>query len=280
MRTLIWITALTVAITACSNRPSTAIPDRHELSKNGFIQEQSAYPGTVLVKRSLLKNDRVWVFIESDGAAFGTWPTGKPAMPSVKRSVALGLALQQTGGDVMYVARPCQFLLGEWASAKCDNPDLWTTQRFSHEAIKLIEAVIERSVGDKKRPVTLVGHSGGGTVALAIAQRQQFPVACVITLGSPVDLKSWYGLWGAAPPATAVDPANAISAGQTAPVVFISGEHDQLVPPSAIGRWADVIRASPRLHHIRINSTHGTGWHNALTLVDTQACIPKQRNSP
>ena len=279
MRTLIWITTLTVAITACSNRPSTAIPDRHELSKNGFIQEQSAYPGTVLVKRSLLKNDRVWVFIESDGAAFGTWPTRKPAMPSVKRSVALGLTLQQTGGDVIYVARPCQFLLGETASAECNNPDLWTTQRFSHEAIELIEAVIKRSLGDKKRPVTLVGHSGGGTIALAIAQRKQFPVACVITLGSPIDLKSWYGLSGAVPPATAVDPANAISVGQIPPSIFMSGEHDQLVPPSAIGRWADVIRASSHLHHIRINSTHGTGWHNALTLVETQACIPKRTRS-
>jgi len=269
-----------VGLTACSSRPSTAIPERHELTTKGFIQERSAYPGTVLVRRSRLKNDKVWVFIESDGAAFGTWPTRTPATPTVKRSVALSLALQQKGGDVIYVARPCQFLLAELTSPKCDDPNLWTTQRFSHDAIELIEEVIKRTVGDNKRPVMLVGHSGGGTIALAIAQRKPFPVACVITLGAPIDLKSWYGLWGAAPPATAVDPANAISVGQTVPSIFIFGEHDQLVPPSAIGRWTDVIRASPRLHHIRINSTHGTGWHNALTLVDTQACTPKRRNSP
>ena len=72
------------------------------------------------------------VYIEGDGFAWAT--RSRPSFnPTPKRPMGLELALGHPGGNVAYLARPCQFV-GETEFRGC-TPLAWTHARFSEAAV-------------------------------------------------------------------------------------------------------------------------------------------------
>jgi pimeloyl-ACP methyl ester carboxylesterase len=60
-----------------------------------------------------------------------------------------------------------------------------STADMAHEA-EMLEAVVRRAARDAGGPVHLVGHSFGGTTALAVAMRRQVPVQSLTVIEPPV----------------------------------------------------------------------------------------------
>lgn len=129
-------------------------------------------------------SETLTVVIEGDGAAWFNprWPPHDPT-PASSQIAALAAVLP---GPTAYLARPCQF---ERAPA-CQLPH-WTTARFAPELVLALDQALDRLKQiSGARHVRLIGHSGGGVMAVLLAQRRH-DVSAVVTFMAPLALEEW-----------------------------------------------------------------------------------------
>ena len=118
--------------------------------------------------KSVLKQNAIaTVYIEGDGLA---WLSRNrvSSNPTPINPVALKLALIDNTDNVIYIARPCQYVdLTE--ESQCIS-DYWTTKRIALEVINSFgEAIDQVKQQNDITKIRLVGFSGGGTVAAILA---------------------------------------------------------------------------------------------------------------
>lgn len=128
----------------------------------------------------------VKIYIEGDGHAFDE--KGQPTDDPTPEGLFLRkLAVDDNSPNVVYMARPCQYLM----STNCTQKD-WTTGRFSQE---IIDAMTD-SVGSWKKKakadkVILVGYSGGAMIASQIATKHPKDIQKLITIAGILDKDKW-----------------------------------------------------------------------------------------
>jgi pimeloyl-ACP methyl ester carboxylesterase len=165
------------------------------------------------------------IFIEGDGVP---WLGGRePSLdPTTSDPIALKL-LGATPAPAAYVTRPCY---NDMSSPRC-TPERWTMERYSDEVVSSMTEVV-RTVAQqaKVRSVMLVGYSGGGVLAVLIAERLD-NVAAVITVGANLDIDAWTQYHGYLPLSGSLNPA-ASTAVHRWPETHLYGAHDENVPPA------------------------------------------------
>jgi predicted alpha/beta hydrolase family esterase len=165
------------------------------------------------------------IFIEGDGVP---WLGGRePSLdPTTGDPIALKL-LAQTPPPAAYVTRPCYNDMG---GRRC-TPERWTMERYSDEVVSSMTEAVRTAVRQAKAPsVVLVGYSGGGVLAVLIAERLE-DVAAVVTVGANLDVESWTKQHGYLPLTGSLNPA-ASTAGHRWPEIHLYGARDQNVPPA------------------------------------------------
>lgn len=166
----------------------------------------------------------ILVVIESDGAPWRYGGRVPPEDPTPRNPIGLQMAMAAPADmQVLYLARPCQFLRKPLARySACADSQWWTDKRFSPEVVDAYVAGIDSFLTDTQSldphkhaqpaptgemppeaapPATLphlilAGFSGGGTLALRVAsQWPQFlssaRALCLISLAAPLDLHAW-----------------------------------------------------------------------------------------
>jgi pimeloyl-ACP methyl ester carboxylesterase len=83
-----------------------------------------------------------------------------------------------------------------------------------------------------RRPLVLVGYSGGGALALLIADRVA-AVKAVVTLAANLDLAGWTELHGYEALTDSLDPLS-VRRLPTGCEIHIAAAHDSVVPPSLV----------------------------------------------
>ena len=140
------------------------------------------------------------VFIEGDGRPWNAAGTAPSRDPTPRDALAFDLLLA-TPVEGFYVTRPCYF--DTWSEA-C-SADTWTSGRYSQAVVtSLAEAV--RVTADTERPLMLVGYSGGGTLAILVAQELE-DVHGVVIVAGVVDTDAWTGHHGYEPLSQSINPA-------------------------------------------------------------------------
>ncbi|MFN3884594.1 MAG: alpha/beta hydrolase [Rhodocyclaceae bacterium] len=168
------------------------------------------------------------IVIEGDGAAWFNprWP---PADPTPESSQIAALA-RELSGAVAYLARPCQF-----ERAPVCRIEHWTSRRFAPELVAALDAALEdlkRASGATR--LKLVGHSGGGVLAVLLAQRRR-DVAMVATFMAPLAVAEWTRAQGLSP-LDGADPMQLPAL--TMPAVHVAGGRDAIVPSALIRAYA------------------------------------------
>ena len=165
------------------------------------------------------------IFIEGDGVP---WLGGRePNLdPTTSDPIALKL-LAQTPPPAAYVTRPCYNDMG---GRRC-TPERWTMERYSDEVVSsMTETVRSTALQAQARTVVLVGYSGGGVLAVLIAERLD-NVAAVVTVGANLDIDAWTQYHGFLPLTGSLNPA-ASTAVHRWPETHLYGAHDENVPPA------------------------------------------------
>jgi hypothetical protein len=170
------------------------------------------------------------IFIEGDGV-----PWDGPREPSLDPTTGNPLALKllgRTPPPAAYVTRPCY----QGMSAPRCTPERWTVERYSEEIVSsMTQAVRTATTRANARNVVLVGYSGGGVLAVLIAERLD-NVAGVITVGANLDTDAWTQHHGYLPLFGSLNPATS-TAEHRWPELHLYGARDTDVPPATTAAY-------------------------------------------
>lgn len=193
--------------------------------------------------------DTLKVFVEGDGMAWVS-PTQPSLDPTPRNSMVLKWA-QRTAGNVAYMARPCQYVFSD----KCDVP-FWTSARFAPEAVDAMDDALKQLIKRYRlKHVELVGYSGGGAIAVLLAQRNQGKVTKVTTVAGVLNHADWTAHFGDSPLDGSVNAAFALKEISKIPQVHYAGGKDDVVPLSLTEKWVDKKQLV-----VLPNATHAKGW--------------------
>jgi dienelactone hydrolase len=203
-------------------------------SARGFVPV--AIPGSGFELFALVRGgaqDRATIYIEGDGAAWPT-PYHPPADPTPDSPTALALAVADPAPLAIYLGRPCQYLTTDALSA-C-HPRYWIFHRFAPEVL----ATYGRALEDLRQRFgvarfTLVGYSGGGVIAVLLANRRA-DVDRVITVAAPLSVADWVAGHGVSPLSGSLDPMADLKPRTYRQTHFV-GERDKIVPPGVIAAY-------------------------------------------
>lgn len=124
------------------------------------------------------------VYIEGDGSAFRS--SGMVSSnPTPKGTLLREIAFGDKNENVIYLARPCQFVLGK----NCE-PKYWSSARFSPEVIESTHSAIKNIANDND--VILIGFSGGAQISGLVAVKyNDIKIKKLITVAGNLDVESW-----------------------------------------------------------------------------------------
>lgn len=186
------------------------------------------------------KNNHIHIYIEGDGNAFDSY--GRPTdNPTPRGTFMRDLATSDDFENVVYIARPCQFIMDD----KCSVVD-WTEGRFSQKVIDAESRVIKQIAKNKK--ISLIGYSGGAMVSgLVIKQNTKLKVEKWITVAGVLNHKKWTKYFGDEPLTKSLDMEKLPNVPQTH---FVGGR-DDVVPYELAKTWADEknIKLVPKARH-------------------------------
>lgn len=168
------------------------------------------------------------VYVEGDGRSWRNRSTPS-SDPTPSRSVVYELARRDHAPNVLYLARPCQYLDAN-ALQHC-SVRYWTQQRFAPEVVEGYLELLQALIVDKDfREVTLIGYSGGGMIAMLVASRLSVPVK-VVTVASVLDHKAWTDFHRVSPLVGSMDLMAAVPVLGRIRQLHLMGSEDQIVPP-------------------------------------------------
>lgn len=175
------------------------------------------------------------VYIEGDGRAWVS-RTQPASDPTPSEPVALWLAARDPAKNVVWLARPCQYL-GVGENPHCQRV-YWTDKRFAPEIIaslsQALDAILQQS-GAKE--LALTGYSGGGAVAALLAAKRQ-DVVSLRTVAGYLDVAWVNQQHRVSPMPDSLNPIDMAAKTATIPQIHFSGESDVIIPPAVAQRFA------------------------------------------
>ncbi len=173
-------------------------------------------------------NPNIHIYIEGDGNSFNAYghPTSDPTPHS---KFVRDLATKDTFDNVVYMARPCQFIMDE----NCKQSD-WTMGRFSQDIINAESEAIKQVANNQE--ITLIGYSGGAMISgLIIKQNPNMKFKEWITVAGVLNHAKWTQYFGDMPLSESLDM-------ETLPNIkqkhFVGGK-DNVVPYNLAKQWAN-----------------------------------------
>lgn len=193
------------------------------------------------------------IYIEGDGYAYNRY--GRATQdPTPKTTLVRELAFRDKNANVIYLARPCQYIKSPICSQRH-----WTTARFAPEVLNAEYQAIMQVAGNS--PVTLVGFSGGAQiVGLVSTAKQGINVKQVITIAGNLDHYAWVEYHDLSPLTESLNLADYYDEFIKIPQIHYVGENDEVVPPCLIREF--IKNKAPIV--VVSGASHNTGWNSVF----------------
>lgn len=197
------------------------------------------------------------VYIEGDGFAWKS-RTQPSDDPTPHLPTGLKLAAADPEQNVLYLARPCQFI-GPPLPATC-QVNWWTNDRFSAVVIdamnEALDVFVSRYPGVK---LDMVGYSGGGNIAALLAARRH-DVQSLRTVAGNLDVAWVNTLHNVTPMPNAISAIDSAVELRTLPQIHYSGDADKTVPVDVARRFQQAVGGNCVRVEVVSGMTHSSDW--------------------
>ncbi|WNO08381.1 hypothetical protein [Teredinibacter sp. KSP-S5-2] len=162
----------------------------------------------------------------------------------------------------LYLGRPCY--MGKAYAEECTN-QYWTIHRYSPAVVDSMVAAVRQftTPGLKLR---LIGHSGGGVLAVLMAE--QLPeVQAVVTIAAPLDIAAWTRLHHYTPLVGSLNPSLREPLLSSITQLHLSGGMDKNVPAWIVDSFTR--RQKNAVHNSYPDNSHICCWASVwLQILD------------
>jgi len=191
-------------------------------------------------------NKQMVVYIEGDGMA---WISRDQlsSNPTPVQPIALKLASIDTNANVLYVARPCQYLWPQKMN-RCSSR-YWSDKRGSEEVISSINQAI--SIVKQKQNISsirLIGYSGGGGIAALIADRRA-DVSEFVSVSGNLNYKLFTQTHNLSPMNGSIDPITVANQIGSIPQIHYVGADDKIIPKQIALSFSDKVKVINDVSH-------------------------------
>jgi hypothetical protein len=199
----------------------------------------------------------VHLYIEGDGLAWLS-RSRLSADPTPQRAQGLELAAADRSANVVYLARPGQFI--DHTRDSCSSA-YWSDRRFADEVIRSMNQALDALVPQAStRGIHLIGYSGGAAAAVLIADRRH-DIASLRTIAGNLAVEAVNDHHRVSPMPESLDPISVASHLADLPQIHFIGAGDTVIPPFVAAAF---VKQAGRDDCIRIvemaGATHGDGW--------------------
>lgn len=194
------------------------------------------------------------IYIEGDGHAFNAHGT-PTSDPTPRGELLRELAFADTSPNIIYLARPCQYLSSPQCSVK-----YWTTARFAPEVINSSYQAIKQIAGNNQ--LILIGFSGGAQIAELLAATTDLNVKKIITIAGNLDHTAWTAYHHLPTLSDSLNAADYRAKLANIPQTHYTGTDDWVIPP----KLSRQIVSSSQLIEVP-NATHSSGWQKIYPLI-------------
>ena len=229
-------------------------------ARGGFEGELVTTPDFTIrtFHRQLIEDENLIIYLEGDGRSFTRYG-GITNDPTPRYPVALELAVSDRRNNVIYIARPCQYVIRYALDQNCQYR-YWVDERFSAVVVEAINSVIDQFVARTRgRRIHLVGFAGGGAVALLIASRR-LDVASILTVSGNLDHVAINSFHSVPQLVGSLNPIDDLDLLRDIPQIHFVGKDDQIVPPFIARGYERRIASDCVAVHEEAGAGHVTGW--------------------
>lgn len=216
---------IALSLLGCASLPSDRF---NNICPNCQINSIEANPFqlTYLINANKQHSDIAHVYLEGDGTPWTI--RNKPSNnPTSKNLLALKL-FNKDPSYSLYLNRPC-YGLAEMPPQCTSN--LWTDGRYSKLVVETLDQALTTLKQQLKiKQFLLVGHSGGGSLAMLLAQKRK-DVTGVVTIAANLDHRAWTDYFDYLPLNTSLNVAEQSPLPNTVKRWHLIGMQDQQVPP-------------------------------------------------
>ena len=226
--TLAFYAALTVSLSCLA--PATRIDHQAKhLGLSRSLVQGTEFGHVIYQSADSSTAGPLHVYLEGDGTPW-IGETRISSDPTPRRAYALELMALDSQPSA-YIGRPCYH--GEQKEEPC-KPGLWTHQRYSSQVVDSLEATIRSVATERSDPgLILIGFSGGGVLAMLLADRLQ-DTRAVVTIASNLDIDAWTELHDYSPLTDSLNPTRQPPLPTAIRQFHLAGGKDTRVPPEII----------------------------------------------
>jgi pimeloyl-ACP methyl ester carboxylesterase len=217
-----------VALLACSTPAERAERSAEQLGFQSSVVRGRHFDHRVYTRPGLGSAERLHVYLGGDGSplrAFRNTPPTRPPDPTPEDPLALRLmALDPAPG--FFLGRPCYHGVGACQLLS------WTLGRYGEPVVASLVAAARRVAhGHGARELVLIGYSGGGALAMLMAERMP-EVTALVTVAGNLDPDAWTAHHGFTPLAESLNPAQRPPLRSDLAQLHLTADGDERVPPA------------------------------------------------
>lgn len=191
---------------------------------------------------------RLHLYIGGDGQPWRT-PKRIATDPTSERALMLQTMLQDDS-EAVYIGRPCYFQVQD---ARCRG-SWWTHDRYHPEVIiSLVKAV--KKLATNHEELWLIGHSGGGALAVLVGHRLERPVK-VVTVNANLDHRAWTAHHNYSPLTGSLNPIDDTARNSDMRELHWYTTEDRNILP----KWVLAYCEQHKAQCLPLSGEHNTGW--------------------
>jgi len=283
----VFLLCLSLFTMSCSNqlwKPYYAPTETNRILKIGELEQHRMISGGhslfVAIRkptRNAVSGEPIRIYLEGDGYAWVDAYTPS-ANPTPKKHLVLSLAAIDPSDRVVYLARPCQYILSRKDHPECQDERLWTSYRYSEDVLAALSEAIDQiktRFGSSEK-IQLIGYSGGGNLAVLLADRRR-DVVSVLTIAANLDLETFESSHQLR---RSIESLSAVDLPRSSRVRALSqchlyGEMDSVVKPEVSGSYLAKLKPTGCAERYGIKkATHQSGWLTMWPdLMDLCRCL-------